>query len=148
MYQQQSSYDAFWDLTSKRRNELQQKATELFFHERLYRDRDRGAFDGRAWKAYGKSWDDWFHAAGMDMSREWKMASNSISRFFGNGDQYDIMPDRDTMDAIGASILSPNTRFVNTRAAQTMRQATLSAMHNSVYSLRGALGNEASMMHR
>lgn len=47
--------------------------------------------------------------------------------------------------AIRGRLGRPN--FVNTAAAQTMRQATLSAMHNSVYSLRGALGNEASLLH-
>lgn len=36
---------------------------------------------------------------------------------------------------------------VDTRMAYTMRQASLQAMHNSAYSLRGAIGNEATLLH-
>lgn len=37
--------------------------------------------------------------------------------------------------------------MVDTRMAYTMRQSALQAMHNSAYSLRGAVGNEARMLH-
>ena len=58
-------------------------------------------------------------------------------------------PSIEEIENVGFSLMGrPRNRFVNTRAAQTMRQASLSAMHNSVYSLRGALGNEASLLHR
>lgn len=36
---------------------------------------------------------------------------------------------------------------VDTRMAYTMRRAALNAMHNSAYTLRGAIGNEANLMH-
>jgi hypothetical protein len=36
---------------------------------------------------------------------------------------------------------------VDTRMAYTMRRAALDAMHNSAYSLRGAIGNEANLAH-
>jgi len=36
---------------------------------------------------------------------------------------------------------------VDTRMAYTMRQSSLQAMHNSAYSLRGAIGNEARILH-
>jgi hypothetical protein len=36
---------------------------------------------------------------------------------------------------------------VDTRMAYTMRRAALNALHNSAYSLRGAIGNEANLMH-
>lgn len=39
------------------------------------------------------------------------------------------------------------SRVIDTRMAYTMRQASLHAMHNSAYSLRGALGNEANLLH-
>jgi hypothetical protein len=38
--------------------------------------------------------------------------------------------------------------WVDTRMAYTMRRAALQAMHDSAYSLRGAIGNEARLMHR
>jgi hypothetical protein len=37
--------------------------------------------------------------------------------------------------------------WVDTRMAYTMRQAALQAMHDSAYSLRGAIGNEARLLH-
>lgn len=40
------------------------------------------------------------------------------------------------------------TQVVDTRAASTMRQASLKAMHDSMYNLRAILGNEASLIHR
>lgn len=36
---------------------------------------------------------------------------------------------------------------VDTRMAYTMRQSALQAMHDSAYSLRGAIGNEARLLH-
>ena len=36
---------------------------------------------------------------------------------------------------------------VDTRMAYTMRRAALNAMHNSAYSLRGAIQNEANLAH-
>lgn len=54
---------------------------------------------------------------------------------------------REDYEVIGLNRMIPRRRIVDTYAAKTMRQATLSAMHNSVYSLRGAIGNEASLMH-
>lgn len=36
---------------------------------------------------------------------------------------------------------------VDTRMAYTMRRAALDAMHNSAYTLRGAIGNEANLIH-
>jgi hypothetical protein len=38
--------------------------------------------------------------------------------------------------------------IVDTRMAYTMRQSALQAMHNSAYSLKGAIGNEARLLHR
>lgn len=58
-----------------------------------------------------------------------------------------VGPSKEAIEAIGIAATAPRTRMVNTRAAQTMRQATMAAMHNSVYALRGALGNEASLAH-
>lgn len=140
-------YDAYWDLTANRRLDMQRRATDLFFRERLYKDREKGLWDSKGRGAYLKEWDDWFRAAGMDFNREMQMAGNWASELFGGKASF-VMPDRDTMDRIGMAIRAPNVKFVNSRAAMTMRQATLSAMHNSVWTLRGALGNEASMLHR
>lgn len=39
------------------------------------------------------------------------------------------------------------TPMIDTRQAYTMRQASLQAMHDSAYSLRGAIGNEARLLH-
>ena len=49
-----------------------------------------------------------------------------------------------------ADIEKPDTasRIVSTRAAFTMRQATIQAMHDSAYNLNAVLGNEASLLHR
>jgi len=37
--------------------------------------------------------------------------------------------------------------MVDSRMAYTMRQSALQAMHDSAYSLRGAIGNEARLLH-
>lgn len=41
-----------------------------------------------------------------------------------------------------------SSRFIDTRASFTMRQATLQAMHDSAFNARSVIGNEASLMHR
>lgn len=65
----------------------------------------------------------------------------------GPGRQNPLKLTRDDYEAIGFGSLRPTRKLVDTNAARTMRQATLSAMHNSVYSLRGAIGNEANLLH-
>lgn len=51
------------------------------------------------------------------------------------------------LEQIGASKQEFASPLVDTRMAYTMRQAALNAMHNSAYSLRGAIGNEANLAH-
>ena len=54
------------------------------------------------------------------------------------------------LERIGAA--GPRSEFAgpvaDTRMSYTMRQSALNAMHNSAYSLRGAIQNEAHLMHR
>lgn len=54
------------------------------------------------------------------------------------------------LERVGAA--GPRSEFAgpvaDTRMSYTMRQSALNAMHNSAYSLRGAIGNEAHLMHR
>lgn len=52
-----------------------------------------------------------------------------------------------TLEEIGKGKPEYGTPVVDTRAAFTMRQAALQAMHDSAYSLRAVLGREARMMH-
>ena len=125
--------DDYWEMHPKTRKEYDNRMMEKYYEHRLYKDRTIGLLSPRAWDAYAKSWGDWFEGAGT----AWVSAGSGMKR--------------EQIEAIGQSFMSPvnrYTRFVDSRMASTMRQASLAAMHNSVYSLRGALGNEASMYHR
>lgn len=51
------------------------------------------------------------------------------------------------MERLGQTRSEFASPVIDTRQAYTMRQAALHAMHDSAYSLRGAIGNEARMMH-
>jgi len=51
------------------------------------------------------------------------------------------------LEELGKGKPEYGTPVVDTRAAFTMRQAALQAMHDSAYSLRAVLGREARMMH-
>lgn len=52
-----------------------------------------------------------------------------------------------TLERIGMSGPEYATPVVDTRMSYTMRQSALGAMHNSAYSLRSAIGNEARFLH-
>lgn len=51
------------------------------------------------------------------------------------------------LEKLGQSRPEYATPVVDTRMAYTMRQAALQTMHNSAYSIRSAIGNEARMLH-
>lgn len=51
------------------------------------------------------------------------------------------------LEKLGQSRPEYATPVVDTRQAYTMRQAALHAMHNTAYSIRSAIGNEARILH-
>lgn len=51
------------------------------------------------------------------------------------------------LEKVGQSGPEYATPVVDTRLAYTMRQAALQAMHDSAYSLRGAIGRESTLLH-
>lgn len=169
--------DPYWDLTAKQRGEIREQRRAGFFEERLYPDRQKGWWTGGGLntKGIGQWWQHTGHdlqKIGMDLGRTrlgqafQNTGAGGIAAGIGLGIAAAVLfpisipiaigmdlfgttgPSVEEIENIGLSLMNrPRQRFVNTKAAQTMRQATLSAMHNSVYSLRGAMGNEASMMH-
>lgn len=51
------------------------------------------------------------------------------------------------LERLGRTEMEFASPVVDTQMAYTMRQAALAAMHNSAYSLRAVVGNEARFLH-
>lgn len=173
MYGNNKTPNDYWSLTAKQRADLAEYRRERFFYDRLYKDRERGFFSGEAWSAWGRQTEDWLTKEVSNLNRlklgsptgEGGLQRAAVGAIVGTvlmpgigtvlgaaiGGALNVQwsgPTFEEVEAIGAAHrYGPRTRFVDTMAAKTMRQRTLSAMHNSVYALRGALGNEASLMH-
>lgn len=179
--------DPVWDMSDQQRYQIEKFRREIFFYDRLYRDRERGLFDQKAWTAWGRQQNDWFTGLKKDLGRiQWNdpaksagltvagtatgwVVGSALGSFLGPAGTTvggwlggaiggtlaavnspwikTVGLSKEESEAIGISLAAPRTRFVNSRASATMRQATLAAMHNSVYSLRGALQHESQLIH-
>ena len=133
------TYNSYWDL-----NPLKERRPSAFarFAERRMRGPWGGSFLETAFITFNPFLGGPIGAVGWTLGWGAILAPMEIGRGVVQGLR--------AIERLGGA--GPRPEFagpvVDTRMAYTMRQAALNAMHNSAYSLRAAIGNEAHLLHR